>query len=270
METVAQLASALRGVGITGQPVIVHSSLRSFGPLSDGAATLSDAFKAVGSTIVVPTFTSEFAVTPPDNLILTQNADGHLATPFEDAGRYDRTTLTVDRSMGAFPQYVLNQPDAVRGGHPLNSFTAMGPDAARIVRASDTTDVYSPIERVIDLNGIILLAGVSYKSMTLLHLAELNAGHALFRRWALSRVGKILEVEIGSCSAGFQKFQTHLDPLVRRRTVGESKWQALDAKAALYAATAAIIDDPSITFCDNQTCRRCEDQKLGGPRERGL
>ena len=266
--TSAAIVNTLEENRAAGGPVLIHASLKSFRSLQNGAATLLDALLTAGCTVVVPTFTGRFAVAPPEHLILDRNANGHLAQSSETAPRYDWTIRDADPDLGAFPKFVLDQRASVRGAHPLNSFASLGPDASRIVGPGDAADVYAPIKRVIDLGGSIVLAGVGYYSMTLIHLAECNSGRKLFRRWALDRMGRVTEYEVGSCSVGFDKFKPVLDPISIRTIVGASRWRVLDAQATLYAATAAIGADPTITMCDNPECLRCADQQAGGPTER--
>jgi aminoglycoside 3-N-acetyltransferase len=112
----------------------------------------------------------------------------------------------------------------------------------------------------------VLLIGVGLERMTLLHLAEERAGRALFRRWANGPDGRPMEVETGGCSEGFGKLEPALAPLARETTVGESRWRAFPARAALDVATDAIRANHEITRCDREGCLLCADAIAGGPR----
>ena len=101
--------------------------------------------------------------------------------------------------------------------------------------------------------------------MTLLHLAEKEAGRALFRRWANDPHGQPMAVEVGGCSEGFGRLEPYLRPVMRRINVGQSKWTLLPADQALAYAAAAIHADPQITHCGVKTCERCNDAVKGGP-----
>lgn len=263
-----EVNQAIDQLGLSGRVLLMHTSLRSFGAGAPTADELCGALLDHGCTIVVPTFTGRFAVDAPAGLAYEYNNHGDIGAQPESPDPYDFTMSEVDPDMGAFPRHVASRSDTVRGGHPLNSFAAVGPLAALVVGRSDFHDVYSPIKRVVDLEGTVFLCGVAYWSMTLLHLAEQNSGRTLFRRWALDPVAQVQEVDVGSCSAGFQKFSTVLSPLARRATVGASRWKALDARAALLEATVALKADPELAFCDNPTCQRCADQRAGGPVRR--
>jgi aminoglycoside 3-N-acetyltransferase len=167
--------------------------------------------------------------------------------------------------MGAIPAAVLERGDRRRGNHPTNSFAAVGPRAEQLIGGQSPFDVYAPLERLCELSGALVLAGVDLTTATLMHLAEGDAGRELFRRWALAADGSIVECRVGSCSDGFAKLDSVLAPLRRDATVGMSLWRCYDGKRALAAATQAIRDNPSLTDCGRSTCARCPDAIAGGP-----
>jgi aminoglycoside 3-N-acetyltransferase len=115
------------------------------------------------------------------------------------------------------------------------------------------------------MKGFVLLMGVGLERMTLLHLAEKEAGRALFRRWAKDAQDHTIAVEVGGCSEGFAKFEPCLRGLMRRTNVGHSSWTLLPADQALAYAVEAIRVDPQITHCGVETCERCNDAVKGGP-----
>jgi aminoglycoside 3-N-acetyltransferase len=178
---------------------------------------------------------------------------------------FDPATIELDRGMGAIPAAVLAMTGHVRGNHPLNSFVAVGPLAAELVRGQKPLGVYEPLAALARLGGYVVLMGVGLTSMTLLHLAEQRAGRTLFRRWANGRDGKPMMVETGCCSNGFERFAPVLDSVERRGLVGNSVWRVFPAAPALDLATQAIRTDPEITRCGDSECRRCADAVLGGP-----
>lgn len=51
-----EIQAALRRLGMAGQPVCVHASLRSFGKVAGGAPAVMAAFLAEGCTLLVPSF----------------------------------------------------------------------------------------------------------------------------------------------------------------------------------------------------------------------
>jgi aminoglycoside 3-N-acetyltransferase len=147
----------------------------------------------------------------------------------------------------------------------VNSFAAVGSEAEALVGRQQPLDVYAPLRLLTDRGGFVLLIGVGLTSMTLLHLAEAQAGRELFRRWAYAPGGDVIEVQTGSCSEGFDAFEPVLAPLARETLVGGSRWRAYPAREAVQRAARAIQADPQITHCGDSTCCRCRDAVAGGP-----
>jgi aminoglycoside 3-N-acetyltransferase len=118
---------------------------------------------------------------------------------------------------------------------------------------------------LVRLNGFMLLVGVELDKLTLLHLAEKEAGRRLFRRWANDPNGRAIAVEVGGCSAGFHNLEPALRSVIQVITVGQSVWKLLPAPQTLAHAIAAIRANPEITHCGDPTCERCNDAVAGGP-----
>jgi len=266
---------AAERLGIAGSPSCVHASLRSFGWVEGGAISVVEGLLAARCTVLVPTFSS-FDVPPPDVPAMRPQRNGweYASVPRDESvgGRiFTPESMELDQEdMGAVSAAVLTMRNRVRGNHPLNSFTAVGPLAHDLIDGQEPTAVYRPLESLADLNGWVVLMGVSLRSLTLLHLAEKSAGRQLFRRWANDAHGRVMMVEAGGCSRGFEKFESVLAPMERRATVGQTTCRAYPAKEALEAAGQASLDDPFITHCGNEECRRCRDAVMGGPVFIGL
>ncbi len=259
---------ALRGLGLAGRAVCLHSSLRSFGHVAGGAAAVVRAFLDEGCTLLVPTFSSAFEAAPPPHLQFERNGwdYGAARTPGRGDERvYAPDVSDIDRDMGAIPAAVVSWPGRVRGNHPLDSFTALGPRAFELAAAQTPSDVYAPLRALVRADGFVLLAGVGLERATLLHLAEQEAGRTLFRRWARDRSGHTAAVEVGGCSEGFGRLEPHLRRVMRAAVVGSSRWTLLPAGEALACAAAAIRSDPLITHCGARPCERCDDAVQGGP-----
>jgi len=266
---------AAEQLGIAGTPSCVHASLRSFGRVEGGAISVVEGLLAARCTVLVPTFSS-FDVPPPDVRAMRPERNGwdYAPVPRDESGGpriFTPASMELDQEdMGAVSAAVLAMRNRVRGNHPLNSFTAVGPLAHDLIDGQEPTAVYRPLEILTDRDGWVVLMGVSLRSLTLLHLAEKSAGRQLFRRWANDSHGRVMMVEAGGCSLGFERFESVLAPMERRITVGQTTWRAYRGKEALEAAGQAILDDPFITHCGNDECHRCRDAVLGGPVFIGL
>ena len=271
--TQTDLQQAIRTLKLAGQAVCVHSSLRSFGRVEGGAQTIVLAFLAEGCTLLVPAHTYDFAVFPPLALQVPRNGWNYAsrATSYalqEGAGQgkiYTPATREIDPDMGAIPAAVVNTPGSVRGDHALNSFAAVGPLAEKLIAGQKPLRVFAPLQTLVDEGGTVLLMGVALDKMTMLHYAEQKAGREPFRRWANDRAGQPQSVQAGSCSDGFEKLASVLEPWQREVVVGTSVWHLFPASQALQATAAAIRDHPEITRCGDPTCERCRDALLGGP-----
>lgn len=262
------IRQAVRGLGLTGRAVCFHSSLRSFGHVGGGAEAVIGGFLDEGCSLLVPTFSSAFEVAPPRHLQFERNGWNYSAAPASRRGSeriYSPEVFDIDGDMGSIPARVVAWPGRVRGNHPLDSLTAVGPHAAELVAGQSPLDVYAPLKALVGAGGFVLLAGVGLEKATLLHLAEREAGRTLFRRWANDREGRPAAVEVGGCSEGFGRLEPHLRRIMLSTGVGQSRWTLLPAGQALACAAAAIRANPWITHCGAAACERCDDAVKGGP-----
>ena len=109
--------------------------------------------------------------------------------------------------------------------------------------------------------------GVGLTRMTLLHLAEVEAGRRPFVRWALGSDGRPYGVRGGECSEGFESLAPALAAVERRVVVGQTTWRVFPAADALELVSRAIREEPSITRCPDPSCMECTDAIAGGPLE---
>jgi len=219
--------------------------------------------------VLAPTFSWEFSVPPPHHLRPTRNGTNYDLGAMSARGVervFSPESREVDRAqMGAIPAAILAMEGHVRGNHPLNSFTAVGLLAHRLINGQEPLDVYRPLEVLAELGGWIVLMGVDLTSMTALHLAEKLAGRSPFRRWANGPDGRVMMVETGGCSDGFGNFESILAPITRQTQVGQSRWRILPTKNTLERAVQAIQQESWITRCGRPDCGRCKDAVQGGP-----
>lgn len=180
--TVETLTADLVALGVErGMTLIVHSSMRSLGGWVCGgpAAVILALEEALGTegTLVMPTHS------------------GHLSDPtywenppvppewWETIKRTMpayRPDLTQTRFMGILSESFRKQDGVRRSNHPWVSFAAWG-RYAEVVTAYHTLAFGlgegSPLARIYDLDGWILLLGVGHANSTSLHLAELRADY---------------------------------------------------------------------------------------------
>jgi aminoglycoside N3'-acetyltransferase len=154
----AALTAQLHELGVRqGDVLLVHTSFRAVRPVDGGPAGLIAALRhALGpeGTLVMPSWGSD------DD------------TPFDPA------LHPASPDLGIVADTFWRLPGVVRSRHVF-AFAAAGPAAASIT--SDPLPLpphlpASPVGRVHDLDGKVLLLGVGHDADTTLHLAELKAG----------------------------------------------------------------------------------------------
>ncbi|MBC8163754.1 MAG: AAC(3) family N-acetyltransferase [Roseiflexaceae bacterium] len=180
--TVASLASDLAALGIQpGMTLLVHSSLSALGWVAGGPVAVVYALEqALGpqGTLVMPTHTT--SLTEPSRWANPPVPEAWWETIRRETPAYD-PALTPTRKMGAIVECFRGQPGTLRSQHPHVSFAARGPFAARIVaqhRLEAGLGEGSPLARVYELGGHVLLLGVGHGNNTSLHLAEYRANFA--------------------------------------------------------------------------------------------
>ncbi len=173
---VGEVKAAFRDLELGGRPVEVHVSLRSFGALQSGPATIVEGVLAAASTVLAATMAPDlFGMPPPlDDRPARNGIDyptlrgGTEAAPVEGPiGGYDLARTEVSTWLGAFSAHVAARPDRIRCRNASGEFSAVGPLASRLTDA----DVFGPLRALVEENGAVVLMGVGLTRMTLLHLA---------------------------------------------------------------------------------------------------
>jgi aminoglycoside 3-N-acetyltransferase len=277
MMTVTQddIRQAVRNLGLAGQPLCVHASLRSFGWVDGGADAVLEALLAERCTVMAPTFSWQpFFVAPPPHLRPQRNGWHYEGWDREHEGAVMPGSVRVftpadndidQDAMGIVPATLLARPGRVRGNHPIGSFAAIGPLAHELIDRQTAVDIFAPFRALAALGGSVVLMGVGFDRLTLIHAAERQAGRNLFMRWANGADGHPIGVLGGGCSRGFPRLEPALAHLVSETRVGESLWKVLPAHETLDAAADLIREQPEITHCGRSDCDRCRDAILGGP-----
>jgi len=154
------ILDALRSCArVQDRTLLVHSSLSSCGYMTEGPATVIAALRAwlaEGIGLALPTHTWSYP-----------NASG--VAPVYD---YQVTPSVV----GTITNYYRQQPGVARSLHPSHSIAYSGPEAQEFVDGHELCETPcghgTPYERLIALDGSVLMFGATLDAYTLFHTAE--------------------------------------------------------------------------------------------------
>ncbi len=177
--TVESLQADFRALGIKkGMVLLVHSSLSEIGWVCGGAVAVIIALQEVlgeTGTLVMPAHSTDLS--DPRQWENPPVPESWWQTIRETMPAYD-PDLTPTRSMGKIAETFRKQKDVFRSTHPQSSFCARGPQASSIINNHALAygfGEHSPLARIYDLQGFVLLLGVNHSSNTSIHLAEYRA-----------------------------------------------------------------------------------------------
>ncbi|MHC4597949.1 MAG: AAC(3) family N-acetyltransferase [Planctomycetota bacterium] len=177
--TVASMRADLRELGVRPDSVLlVHSSLSALRWVTGGPVAVVQALLAAlgpESTLVMPAYSSEY--TDPGDWENPPVPEVWWPVIRESMPAFE-AGITPTRAVGVIAECFRTWPGAVRSDHPHTSFCAMGPMASSICDGhalESSVGEASPIARVYDADGSVLLLGVGYGRNSSFHLAEYRA-----------------------------------------------------------------------------------------------
>jgi aminoglycoside N3'-acetyltransferase len=237
------------GVG-AGDVLLVHTSFRAVGPVDDGPAGLIAALRAaVGDegTVVMPSWTED---------------DDH---PFDPA------TTPVSRDLGVTAATFATTPGVVRSAHPF-ACAGLGPRAHDIT--ADPLPVpphrlESPVGRVWELDGKVLLLGVGHDSDTTVHLAEALAGvpYGVPKHITVLDNGRPTRVDYLENDHCCQRF-TLMDDWLRSRgfqqegRVGNARTRLIKSRDIVSVAREQLERDPLVFLHPPEAhCAECDEAR---------
>lgn len=178
--TRASLAADLRALGVApGMTLLTHSSLSALGWVSGGPVAVVQALMDLltpAGTLVMPAFTGDNS----DPAVWRNPPVPEEWIPVIRATMpaFDRR-ITPTRGMGRIAEIFRQWPETQRSDHPQSSFAAWGQHAQEIVGQHPleaSLGDSSPLARIYDRDGWVLLLGVGFGNNTSFHLGEFRAG----------------------------------------------------------------------------------------------
>jgi aminoglycoside 3-N-acetyltransferase len=162
-----------------GDILCVHSSLKRLGLVIGGVRTVIEALlDAVGpeGTVMMPTYSGDLS--DPEEWRFPPVAPEFIPQIRAETPPYD-PTLTPTRNMGAIPEYFRRYPGVVRSPHPQSSFAAIGARALELVGTHPLSFRFgpdSPLGRLRDFNGKVLMLGAPWDTSSFLYLCHFPIG----------------------------------------------------------------------------------------------
>jgi aminoglycoside 3-N-acetyltransferase len=169
-----QLAEAFRALGVRpGDVVMLHASVRAVGNVAGGPDTihlaLSDALGARGTILMYagcPRYVDEVGR---GNLTADQEAE-----LLEKLPAFDPATARAARDHGILAEFLRTYPGTRHNGH-VARFIARGDRADELLDPTPWDYAFgygSPLDRLVAMNGRILLLGSDHDNVTFLHYVE--------------------------------------------------------------------------------------------------
>ena len=229
-----------------GGVLVVHTAFSKIAPVDGGPAGLIDALREVlgpEGTLVMPSMT------------------GDDEQPFDP----ERTDCI---GMGVVADTFWRMPGVLRSDSP-HAFAAIGPRAKEIT-APHPVDVPhgldSPVGRVYELDGQVLLLGVGHDANTTIHLAENLAGvrYRLPAQAMILRDGQPLLChydEVDHCCANFSLMDEWLAQ--RRGPVGHGEARLMRSRDVVETAVEQLRSNETVFLHPAGECDECDESRPG-------
>ena len=247
------IATDLRALGVReGGILMVHASLSSLGQVDGGPATVVSALLevlTVRGTLVMPAFRNSVSVPGlTDDIPESLTAEARKLTP-----PYDPATTPSD--MGAIAEAFRTWSGALRSAHPTSSIVACGPRAKRITASHPpawATGAQSPFEQLRELDAQLLLLGVGFNRLAMLHHAETTISQGR-RKTRLICIGD----DVVPFPDTGDDLDTHFPAIgealsqrgiTRQGRIGDASCHLMSARDAVVVAQeylTEVLDDPA-------------------------
>jgi aminoglycoside 3-N-acetyltransferase len=251
-----EITRQLLALGVQpGGVLVVHAAFSKVGPVEGGPEGLIEALQAAlgpEGTLVMPSMSDD---------------DDHVFDPKE----------TPCLGMGVVADTFRRMPGVLRSDSP-HAFAAIGPKAAEITAAHPVDIPHgldSPVGRVYDLDGQVLLLGVGHDANTTAHLAENMAGV----RYRLPYYSTILTDgqptrhhygEVDHCCQNFNLLDEWLGIQQRRGIVGHAEARLARSRDIVEAALSRLRENETVFLHPAGSCGECDEARASLPGSAGV
>lgn len=244
--TQSQLVQQLLDLGVMpGGVLLIHCAFSKVKPVEDGPRGLIGALQV--------------ALGPDGTLVMPSMPDSG-EQPFDPQH-------TPCLGMGIVAHTFWQQPGVRRSDSP-HSFAASGPQAAHITSPQPIDIAHgidSPVGRVYELNGQVLLLGVNHDDDTTVHLGELLGGvrYRVKKTFPVLRNGRVTQVEYGEndhCCQNFRLVDGWLDVegLQRRSQVGFAEARLARSRDIVRVVTEQVGRNETVFLHSPGTDEECD------------
>jgi aminoglycoside 3-N-acetyltransferase len=247
--TGSRLVEQLRTLGVEpGGVLVVHTAFSMVAPVEGGPRGLIEALRAAlgpSGTLVMPSMADD---------------DEHPFNPKE----------TPCAGMGVVAETFWRMDGVLRSDSP-HAFAAIGPKAEEIT-APHPVDVPhgldSPVGRVYEMDGQVLLLGVRHYADTTVHLAENLAGvrYRIVHHATVLRGGEPVRIEyreVDHCCEKFVLLDRWLksEGRQRRGIVGYAEARLARSRDIVEAALARLRENETVFLHPPGVCEECDEAR---------
>lgn len=254
-----KVVSQLRELGVVpGGVLLVHTAYRAIRPVDGGPEGLVRALQAALG---------------PDGTLVMPSWGGGGDEPF------DARSSAVDADLGIVAQTFWRLPGVKRADH-MHAFAAIGPQADYVLQDPLPLPPHiakSPVGRVHDLDGQLLLLGVDHDADTTIHLAETIAGvpYGVPKSGTVLRGGRPERIEYREndhCCRRFRLVDRWLRDagLQREGPVGHGAARLVRARDVVAVVLRELRRDALVFLCEREAgCEECDLARASVPQQCG-
>jgi len=248
----AELVRQLADLGVrAGDILLVHTSFRALRPIEGGPLGLIRALREIlgpSGTLIMPSWSGD------------------------DDEPFDPATSSAAADLGVTADLFWRLPGVLRSDH-VHAFAAAGPEAKAILADPLPLPPHgplSPVGRVHELDGKILLLGVGHDANTSLHLAELMADvpYRTPSYCTVLRHGRKQRIDYGENNHCCQRFALaddwlRRDGLQQEGPVGHASARLMRSRDLVRLALEQLAEDRLLFLHAPQDhCEECDEARM--------